>query len=121
MAKVLVVDDSSFQRSQMSRLLISAGYHVVEAADGAQAIHKYDEERPDAVLMDVTMPRLDGLNALAAIRKSDPKARVAMVTAVAQKDTALAAIKMGARDFVLKPFNEERVLTAVRRLLDGGH
>ena len=97
--------------------LASAGHEVVEAADGVEAVDKYEDERPDAVLMDITMPRMDGLNALVSIRRYDPRARVTMLTALAEKNTAITAIKMGARDFVIKPFNEDRILTAVHRML----
>ncbi len=121
MAKALVVNDSAFSRSRVASLLQAAGYQVVEAADGVQAVDKYQDERPDAVLMDITMPRMDGLNALVAIRRYDPKARVMMLTAATQKQTALTAIKMGARDFVIKPFSEDRVLAAIRRMLGLEH
>ncbi len=118
MAKILVVDDSAFNRSLVSRPLVSAGHVVIEAADGVQAVDKYEDERPDAVLMDINMPRMDGLNALVSIRKHDPKARVAMLTALAEKQVAFTAIKMGARDFVIKPFKEDRMLAAIQRMLE---
>ncbi len=121
MAKILVVDDDVIARPVAVNLLVQAGYQVVEALDGVQAVSKYEDERPDAVLMDIQMPRMDGMNALVAIRKYDPKARVIMVTGIADKQVALAAIKMGARDFIVKPFRVDRVLSAVKQLLETDH
>jgi two-component system chemotaxis response regulator CheY len=90
---------------------------VVEAGDGDQAVKLYQEARPDAVLLDVTMPRMDGLTALKEIRKIDPRARVAMVTAMGQQDVVVEALKSGARDFVMKPFEAERLNAALDRIL----
>jgi two-component system, chemotaxis family, chemotaxis protein CheY len=117
MAKILVVDDDDYLRGLAIKLLVQAGHQIVEAKDGVQGVAKYDEERPDAVLLDINMPRMDGLNALVAIRRINPKARVAMLTGIAEKKVALTAIQMGARDYVIKPFKVERVLLAVQRLL----
>ena len=121
MAKILVVDDDVIARPVAVNLLVQAGYQVVEALDGVQAVSKYEDERPDAVLMDIQMPRMEGMNALVAIRKYGPKARVIMVTGIADKQVALAAIKMGARDFIVKPFRVDRVLSAVKQLLETDH
>ncbi len=121
MSKILVVDDDAIARPVAVNLLVQAGYQVVEALDGVQAVSKYEDERPDAVLMDIQMPRMDGMNALVAIRKYDPKARVIMVTAITDKQVAMAAIKMGARDFIVKPFRADRVLSAVKLLLETDH
>ncbi len=118
MAKILVVDDDAIARPVAVNLLIQAGYQIVEAEDGVQAVSKYEDERPDAVLMDIHMPRMDGMNALVAIRKYDPKARVIMVTGLAEKQLALTAIKMGARDFIVKPFKMDRLLQAVRQVVE---
>ena len=117
MPKILIVDDAEFLRVRISRMLTSNGYEVVEADNGANAVNKYKESRPDAVLMDITMPEMDGLAALKAIRAVDPSARVVMLTALGQESVVLEAIKSGARDFVVKPFEPDRVLAAISRAL----
>jgi two-component system chemotaxis response regulator CheY len=117
MPKILVVDDAAFMRLRAVKLLVEAGYVVVEAENGRLAVDAYARERPDAVLMDITMPEMDGLEALAEIRKIDPTARVAMLTAMGQQSIVMDAIKRGARDFVVKPFAPDRVLGAVSKLL----
>ena len=119
MAKIMVVDDAAFMRIRASKLLAEAGHTVVEADNGLAAIETYKREQPDCVLMDITMPEMDGLDALDAIRRHDPTARVAMLTAMGQQPIVLDAIKRGARDFVVKPFQPDRVLSAVTRLLAG--
>ncbi|HEV8637846.1 MAG TPA: response regulator [Chloroflexota bacterium] len=117
MAKVLVVDDAAFMRMRCSRFLNEKGHEVVEAGDGDQAVKLYQEVRPDAVLMDVTMPKMDGLTALKEIRKIDPRARIAMVTAMGQQSVVVEALKSGARDFVMKPFEADRLIAALDRIL----
>ncbi|MER3420374.1 MAG: two-component system response regulator [Chloroflexota bacterium] len=117
MAKVLLVDDAAFMRMRCARLLQEEGHEVLEAANGREAVEIYQTHRPDAVLMDITMPEMDGLEALRAIRTIDPQARVAMLTAMGQQAIVIEAIKCGARDFVLKPFERERVLAAVAKLI----
>jgi two-component system chemotaxis response regulator CheY len=117
MAKILVVDDAAFMRLRAVKLLVEAGHLVIEAENGRVAIEVYVRERPDAVLLDITMPEMDGLEALSEIRKVDPAARVAMLTAMGQQTIVMDAIKRGARDFVVKPFAPDRVLGAVNKLL----
>lgn len=117
MAKILVVDDAAFMRMRCGRMLTEHGFEVIEAENGREAVTKYKEHRPDAVLMDITMPELDGLGALREIKQLDPNARVAMVTALGQQQVVMAALQAGARDFVVKPFQPERVLAAVQKLL----
>lgn len=117
MAKILVVDDAAFMRLRAVKLLSEAGHTVLEAENGRVAVDIYTRERPDAVLMDITMPEMDGLDALSAIRAVDPAARVAMLTAMGQQATVMDAIKRGARDFVIKPFAPDRVVGAVNKLL----
>jgi two-component system chemotaxis response regulator CheY len=117
MAKILIVDDAAFMRMRAARLLIEAGHVVVEATNGREAIEVYAREKPDCVLMDITMPEMDGLEALVEIRRLDPTARVAMLTAMGQQTIVMDAIKRGARDFVVKPFQPDRVLGAVAKLL----
>ena len=117
MSKILVVDDAAFMRMRCSKLLTENGYEVVEAENGLDAIAKYKETKPDAVLLDITMPEMDGLTALKEIRKVDPEAKVAMVTAMGQQSMIMDAIKSGAKDFVVKPFQPDRVLAAVKKLV----
>lgn len=117
MAKILIVDDAEFLRMRISKMLIGDGYEVIEAENGALAVEAYKTQKPDVVLMDITMPEMDGLTALKEIRAIDPKARVVMLTALGQESVVLEAIKSGARDFVVKPFERERVLSAISKLL----
>jgi two-component system, chemotaxis family, chemotaxis protein CheY len=113
----MVVDDAAFMRLRASKVLQENGHDVVQAENGLEAVKHYAEHHPDAVLMDITMPEMDGLAALKEIRKMDPNARVAMVTAMGQQAIVMEALKAGARDFVLKPFQPDRVLNAVQKLL----
>ena len=117
MAKILVVDDAAFMRLRAAKLLVEAGHQVLEAENGRVAVEMYLRERPDCVLMDITMPEMDGLEALAEIRSKDPHARIAMLPAMGQQAIVMDAIKRGARDFVVKPFAPDRVLAAVNKLL----
>lgn len=117
MTKILVVDDANFMRMKFRKLLTDNGYEVVEASNGAEAVENYSDDRPDAVLLDITMPGMDGLEALNEIRKVDPNARVAMVTAMGQQSIILEALKAGAKDFVVKPFDPARVLNAVKKMV----
>jgi two-component system chemotaxis response regulator CheY len=117
MAKILIVDDAEFLRVRVSKMLAGEGYEIFEADNGYKAVTFYREIQPDLVLMDITMPEMDGLAALREIRSIDPKARVIMLTALGQESVVLEAIKSGARDFVVKPFERERVLTAINKLL----
>src|ERR671932_562794 len=116
-AKGMVVDDASFMRLRACRVLQENGHEVVQAENGADAVRQYIEHRPDAVLMDITMPEMDGLAALKEIKKLDPNARVAMVTAMGQQAIVMEALRAGAKDFVLKPFQPDRVLGALQKLL----
>jgi two-component system chemotaxis response regulator CheY len=116
MKKILVVDDAAFMRMRCVKLLTDNGYEVNEASNGAEALDKYREFRPDAVLLDITMPKMDGLMTLQELIKIDPAARVAMVTAMGQKSMVISALKEGARDFVVKPFDADRVMDAVKKL-----
>jgi len=118
-ALVLVVDDLDLVRSLCKNILDRAGYEVIEAADGLEAIKAYGERRPDAVLLDLMMPGMDGLSALQEIRKIDPEARVAMFTAHRERDHVMRAIELGAKDYVVKPFHADRLVQAVNKLLTG--
>ena len=117
MAKILVVEDAVFVRNWCSRLLRENGYDVVEAANSDEALARYREEKPDGVLLDITAPETDGMLTIQGIMKIDPAARVAMVTAMGQNAVVLTAIEAGARDSVMKPFDGNRVLDAVEKLI----
>lgn len=117
MAKILVVDDAEFLRVRISKMLSSEGHDILEAENGVKAVETYQSTKPDMVLMDITMPEMDGLAALREIKKIDPAAKVVMLTALGQESVVLEAIKAGARDFVVKPFEKERVLNAVAKLI----
>ncbi len=117
MAKILVVDDAAFMRMRAAKLLVEAGHEVLEAGNGREAVDAYAAETPDCVLMDITMPEMDGLQALKEIRDNDPEARISMVTAMGQQSIILEALKSGASDFIVKPFDKDRVLAAVNRML----
>jgi two-component system chemotaxis response regulator CheY len=117
MAKILIVDDAEFLRVRISKMLTGEGFEIIEAENGARAVTQYKTTRPDLVLMDITMPEMDGLTALKEIRAFDPKAQVVMLTALGQESVVLEAIKSGARDFIVKPFDRDRVLGAINKLL----
>ena len=116
MATILVVDDAAFMRMRTSKILSEAGYEVIQAENGLEAVEKYKAEKPDAVLMDITMPEMDGLTALKEIKAFDAGARIAMVTALGQQQVVLEAVKAGAKDFLVKPCEGDRVLAAVSKL-----
>ena len=118
MSKILVVDDAAFMRMRCTKMLSDAGFEVAEAGDGNEALKKYKELKPDAVLLDITMPELDGMATLKELIKMDPGARVAMVTAMGQQSMVMEALKTGARDFIVKPFEADRVLAAVKKIME---
>lgn len=117
MAKILVVDDAAFMRMRCSKLLTENGHEVCEAGNGKEAVDKYSEIKPDGVLLDITMPEMDGIATLKKLLEIDNRARVAMVTAMGQQSMVIEALKSGAKDFVVKPFDANRVLAAVTKLL----
>ena len=118
MAKIMLVDDAAFMRMMVKNALTKSGYdNFVEAQDGAEAVKKYGEEKPDMVIMDITMPNMDGLQALKKIREDDPNAKVVMCTAMGQESMVVDAIKSGAKDFIVKPFNAERIVQTVQTIL----
>lgn len=115
---ILIVDDAAFMRAMLKDICLDMHLDVVgEAADGEEAVARFEQLRPDLVLLDITMPTLDGEQALRRILAIDPDAQVVMITALGQKDQVLSAIKAGARDFVIKPFDHERVTETLMRLL----
>lgn len=117
MAKILTADDAGFVRRWCARVLGDAGHEVVEAANGDEAIVRYKQHKPDAVLLDVLMPGLDGLAVLRELIAYDPNARVAMLTTQGQIDVVVEARKLGAKDFIVKPCDTERLLAAIARIL----
>lgn len=115
-AKVLIVDDAAFMRMMLKDILTKNGYEVIgEAGDGEQAVQMYKELSPDLVTMDITMPEKDGITALKEIKAYDPNAKVIMCSAMGQQAMVLDAIQAGARDFVVKPFQADRVIEAVKK------
>jgi two-component system, chemotaxis family, chemotaxis protein CheY len=118
MARVLVVDDAAFMRKMVSDALTGGGHEIVgEAANGAEAVQRFQELRPDIMTLDITMPEKDGLTALKEIIAVDPSAKVVMCSALGQESKVLESIKLGAKDFVVKPFQVDRVLSAVEKAL----
>jgi len=114
--KVMVVDDAAFMRMMIKDILTKNGYEVVgEAENGLKAIEKYHELKPDLTTMDITMPEMDGIAAVKEIKKSDPGAKIIMCSAMGQQAMVIEAIQSGARDFIVKPFQPDRVLEAVRK------
>lgn len=115
---VLVVDDAAFMRMMIKDILSKNGYAVVgEAENGSVAIEKYRELKPDLVTMDITMPEMDGISAVKEIKKIEPAAKIIMCSAMGQQAMVIDAIQAGAKDFVVKPFQPERVLEAVSKAL----
>ena len=117
MAKILIVDDAEFLRVRLNKILDTEGYEVFQAENGVKAVATYKEKHPDVVLMDVTMPEMDGLTALKEIVSFDSQAKVVMLTALGQESVVLEAVKSGARDFIVKPFEHDRVMKAISKLL----
>lgn len=114
--KILITDDAAFMRTVLGDILKRAGYDVVEASSGADAVEKYKIEKPDAVTMDITMPEMDGITALKKIMVIDKNAKVLMCSAMGQQAMVIEAIGAGAKDFIVKPFNANRVVDALNRL-----
>ena len=119
MAKnILICDDAAFMRMMIKDILTKNGYNVAgEAENGAKAVEKYAEVKPDLVLTDITMPEMDGIQALKKIKSSDPAAMVIMCSAMGQQAMVIEAIQAGAKDFIVKPFQAERVLEAVKKVV----
>jgi len=116
--RVLVTDDALFMRVMLKNILTQHGYEVAgEATNGREAVEMYKNLKPDLVTMDITMPEMDGISAVREIKKIDPDARIVMVTAMGQKNLVVEAIQAGAKDFIVKPFQPERVIESVQKLL----
>ena len=117
--KILIVDDAAFMRKLISKTLTEGGFtEIVEADDGFTACDQYFAEHPDLVIMDITMPNKSGIEALQEIRQQDPDAKVIMCSAMGQESMVVEAIKLGALDFVVKPFKPDRMLATVMNILE---
>ena len=119
MAKnILICDDAAFMRMMIKDILTKNGYNVVgEAENGAKGVEKYNELKPDLVLMDITMPDMDGIQALKKIKEIDPAANIIMCSAMGQQAMVIESITAGAKDFIVKPFQADRVIEAVQKVL----
>ena len=118
MAKILTADDAAFMRKVIKDTLSKNGFSdIVEAVDGADAVAKYDECNPDLVILDITMPNMDGLEALKAIKAKNPAANVVMCSAMGQEAMVIDAIQSGAKDFIVKPFKPDRIMKTVTAIL----
>jgi two-component system, chemotaxis family, chemotaxis protein CheY len=118
MARVLIVDDAAFMRKMLGDVLAKGGHEVIgEGANGTEAVTQYQALRPDIMTLDITMPEKDGLAALREILTLEPSAKIVMCSALGQESKVLEAIKSGAKDFVVKPFQPDRVLDAIGKAL----
>lgn len=118
MAKILITDDAAFMRMMLKDILIQGGHEVVgEAANGVESCEMYKQLKPDLVTMDITMPQLDGIAALKKIKEDDPNAKIVMCSAMGQQAMVIEAIQAGAKDFIVKPFQAQRVLEAIKKLV----
>ena len=120
MAKsILICDDAAFMRMMIKDILVKNGYNIAgEAENGLRAVEKYNETKPDLVLMDITMPEMDGIQALKKIKAADPNASVVMCSAMGQQAMVIESIQSGARDFIVKPFQTDRVIEAVKKAVE---
>lgn len=117
-SSVLIVDDAAFMRMMIRDILEQNGFHVVaEAKDGMSAIEQYKKYKPDIVTMDITMPDMDGIKAVEEIKKIDSCAKIIMCTAMGQQAMVIDAIRAGAKDFIVKPFEESQVLEAINKVI----
>lgn len=118
MPKILIADDAAFMRMIIKDILVKNGYEILgEASNGLKAIELYKKERPDVVTMDITMPEMDGITAVKEIMKIDPTARIIMCSSLGQQSMVIDAIRAGARDFIVKPFQPDRVIEAIKKVL----
>lgn len=116
--KVLIVDDLSFMRSVIGDMLNASGFTVIgEAVDGLDAVNKFKSLKPDIIILDITMPVMDGLEALEEIKKIDPQSTIVMCSSMSDQDNIIRAIQLGASDFVVKPFKKSRMISAVNKAL----
>lgn len=114
--RVLIVDDAAFMRMMIKDILSKNGYEVIgEAENGLRAVEKFKSETPDLVIMDITMPEMNGIQAVKEIRKIDGNAKIIMCSAMGQQAMVIESIQAGAQDFIVKPFQAERVIEAIKR------
>ncbi|MCS7118480.1 MAG: response regulator [Archaeoglobaceae archaeon] len=117
MVKVLIVDDTAFMRKLLKNILFSAGFDIVgEAENGKQAVEFYKQLKPDIVTMDIVMPEMNGIDALKEIRRLDPNAKIVMCTAVGQEQMVKMAIKLGAKGYIVKPFQAPKVIEELKKV-----
>jgi len=115
--RVLIVDDAAFMRMMLKDILVKNGFEIAgEAENGAQAVERYQEVRPDVTTMDITMPEMDGISAVKQIKALDPGAKVVMCSAMGQQAMVIEAIQAGAKDFIVKPFQPDRVIEALKKV-----
>jgi two-component system chemotaxis response regulator CheY len=115
--KVLITDDTAFMRMTLRNVLEKNGYTVIgEAEDGLQAVEKYMLDKPDLVTMDITMPNMDGITAIKKIMEKDPDAKIVVVSAMGQKSLVIEALNSGAKDFIVKPFQPDRIIEALQKV-----
>jgi len=120
MTKIMIVDDAAFMRNMLKNIILEGGFELAcEAINGLEAIRLYSRHLPDLVTMDITMPDMDGVEAVSLIMKQHPTAKIIMCSAMGQQHMVLAAIKAGAKDFIVKPFQKDRVLQAMLNVLHG--
>ena len=118
MKRVLIVDDAAFMRMSIRKMLEENGFEIVgEANNGIKALELYKKENPDVVTMDITMPDMDGIEAVKEIKSFDPNAKIVMCSAMGQQSMVMDAIRAGARDFIVKPFQADRVLEAINKVI----
>lgn len=116
--QILICDDAAFMRMMLKDILVKEGYEVVgEAVNGADGVEKYNSLKPDLVTMDITMPDMDGITALKNIKQCDPSAKVIMCSAMGQQAMVVESIQAGARDFIVKPFQRDRVIEAIKKVI----
>ena len=116
--RVLITDDALFMRVTLKNILTKNGYEIAgEASNGKESVELYQKTQPDLVTMDITMPEMDGISAVREIKKNDPNATIIMCTAMGQKNMVMEAVAAGAKDFIVKPFQPEKVIEAVQKLI----
>jgi two-component system chemotaxis response regulator CheY len=118
MARILICDDATFMRMMIRDIVIKYGHEVAgEAENGQIALAKYKECKPDLVMMDITMPEMDGIEALRGIKKADPEAKIVMCSAMGQQTMVIDSIQAGAKDFIVKPFQPEKIIETIRKIV----
>jgi two-component system chemotaxis response regulator CheY len=118
MAKIIIVDDAAFMRLNLKQIMEGLGHEVIaEAENGKEAIEKYKNKRPDIIFMDITMPEMDGIEAVEKIKEIDPEAKIIMCSAMGQKKIVIKAITAGAKDFIVKPFKKDKIAETIDKFI----